>query len=140
MPEFRKFLLLGALLAALSVVFGAFAAHGLEKSINDARLLDNFNTAARYQFYHALGLISVFLLSTYGLNNTLLDKSGWIMFSGTVLFSGSLYLYVLSGTKAFAMVTPFGGLLMIIAWVLMILAVIKAPYSDLSAKKTGGQS
>ena len=126
MPEFRKFLLLGAALAGLSVLLGAFAAHGLEKSINDPRLLDNFDTAARYQFYHALGLIAVFLLSKYDLNNQLLDKSGWAMFIGTLLFSGSLYIYVLSGIKTFAMITPIGGVFMVIAWLLMFLAAFKA--------------
>ncbi|PID46923.1 MAG: hypothetical protein CSB47_01710 [Proteobacteria bacterium] len=126
MPEFRKFLLLGAALAGLSVLLGAFAAHGLERSISEARLLDNFNTAARYQFYHALGLIAVFLLSSHNLDNKLLDKSGWAMFLGIVLFSGSLYLYVLSGIKNIAMITPIGGMLMIVAWLLMFLAAFRA--------------
>lgn len=125
MSEFRKFLLLGAALAGLSVLLGAFAAHGLEKSITDQRLLDSFATAARYQFYHALGLIAVFLLSKYELNNSLLSKSGWAMLIGTLLFSGSLYIYVLSGIKAFAMITPIGGVFMIIAWLLMFLAAYR---------------
>ena len=125
MPEFRKFLLMGAALAGLSVLLGAFAAHGLEKSITDPRLLDNFATAARYQFYHAIGLIAVFLLSKYDLNNRLLDKSGWAMFIGTLLFSGSLYVYVLSGIKTFAMITPIGGVFMVIAWLLMFLAAFR---------------
>lgn len=126
MPEFRKFLLLGAALAGLSILLGAFGAHGLEKSINDPRLLDNFDTAARYQFYHAIGLIMVFLLSKYNLNNTLLDKSGWLMFIGCLLFSGSLYLYVLSGIKTFAMITPIGGILMMISWLLIFVAAYRS--------------
>jgi uncharacterized membrane protein YgdD (TMEM256/DUF423 family) len=124
-PEFKKFLVFGAGLAALSVVFGAFGAHSLEKHLQDIKLLATFETAARYQFYHALGLILVFMLSQYDLNKSLLSKSGWFMFFGTTLFSGSLYIYVFSGIKAFAMITPIGGLLMIIAWVLMLLAAVK---------------
>ena len=116
---------MGAALAGLSILLGAFAAHGLEKSIENPRLLDNFDTAARYQFYHAIGLIMVFLLSKYGLNTKLLDKSGWAMFIGTLLFSGSLYIYVLSGIKTFAMITPVGGVFMVIAWLLMFLAAFR---------------
>ena len=125
MPEFKKFVILGAALAALSVIFGAFGAHSLEKHLQDVKLLATFETAARYQFYHALGLILVFLLSQCDLNKSLLSKSGWFMFIGAVLFSGSLYTYVFSGIKAFAMITPIGGVLMIIAWVLMLLAAVK---------------
>ncbi|RVU82785.1 DUF423 domain-containing protein [Leucothrix sargassi] len=127
MPEFKKFLLLGATLAALSVLFGAFGAHGLEKHLQDVKLIDTFETAARYQFYHAIGLILVFILSQYGLANTYLSVSGWLMFFGTVLFSGSLYCYVLSGIKVFAMITPIGGLLMIAAWITLLISAVKKP-------------
>ena len=125
MPEFKKFLVFGAVLAALSVVFGAFGAHSLEKHLQDVKLLATFETAARYQFYHALGLISVFLLSKYGLSNQWLNISGWLMFLGTLLFSGSLYCYVLTDIKMFAMITPVGGLLMILSWLAMLIAAVK---------------
>lgn len=125
MPEFKKFVILGAALAGLSVIFGAFGAHSLEKHLQDVKLLATFETAARYQFYHALGLILVFLLSQCDLKKSLLHKSGWFMFIGTTLFSGSLYIYVFSGVKAFAMITPIGGVLMVIAWLLMLLAAVK---------------
>lgn len=125
MPEFKKFLLLGALLAGLSIMLGAFAAHGLEKSLDNPRLIANFDTAARYQFYHALGLIAVFILSKYALNKRLLAASGWAMLIGSLLFSGSLYVYVLSGVKAIAMITPIGGLIMFCAWVLLFLSARK---------------
>ncbi len=125
MPEFKKFLVLGAALAALSVVFGAFGAHGLEKHLQDAKLLATFETAARYQFYHALGLILVFILSQYGLANKWLNIGGWLMVFGTLLFSGSLYCYVLTGIKIFAMITPIGGLLMILAWLAIVISAVK---------------
>ena len=127
MPEFKKFLLLGATLAALSVLFGAFGAHSLEKHLQDVKLIDTFETAARYQFYHAIGLILVFILSQYGLAKAYLSISGWLMFFGTVLFSGSLYCYVLSGIKIFAMITPVGGLLMIFAWITLLISAVKKP-------------
>ena len=125
MPEFRKFLLLGIVFAALSVLFGAFGAHGLKNMAIDAKLIGNFETAARYQFYHALGLIMIFMLSQYKLKLASLNRAGWLMATGTVLFSGSLYLYVFTGIKAIAMVTPLGGLLMVAAWVFLFIAALK---------------
>lgn len=125
MPEFKKFLLIGAALAALSVLFGAFGAHGLKNMGLEANLIGNFETAARYQFYHALGLILIFILSDHTLKPSLLSKSGWLMTTGTLLFSGSLYLYVLSGVKTFALITPIGGVLMVIAWLVLMLAAIR---------------
>ena len=125
MPKFKKFLLIGATFAALSVLFGAFGAHGLKNMGLDATLITTFETAARYQFYHALSLMIIFVLSHHALKLSLLNYSGWLMTAGTLLFSGSLYLYVLSGIKAFAMITPIGGVLLVIAWVFLIGATLK---------------
>ena len=125
MPEFKKFLLIGITFAALSVLFGAFGAHGLKNMAIEAKLVASFETAARYQFYHALGLIIIFLLSPHNLKLSLLNISGWLMVTGTLLFSGSLYIYVLSGIKTFAMITPIGGALMIAAWLTLFIATVK---------------
>jgi len=124
-PEFKKFLIFGALLAGLSVIFGAFGAHSLEKHIEDSKLLASFETAVRYQFYHALGLILVFILSKHGLATKWLKAGGWLMSFGTLLFSGSLYCYVLTGIKTFAIITPIGGLLMILAWLAILISAVK---------------
>ncbi len=125
MPEFKKFLLIGITFAALSVLFGAFGAHGLKSMAVEAKLIASFETAARYQLYHALGLMIIFLLSPHKLKLSLLNIAGWLMVVGTVLFSGSLYVYVLSGIKAFAMITPVGGTLMIAAWISLFIATLK---------------
>ena len=125
MPEFKKFLLIGITFAALSVLFGAFGAHGLKNIAIEAKLIASFETAARYQFYHALGLIIIFLLSPHNLKLSLLNIAGWLMVTGTLLFSGSLYIYVLSGIKTFAMITPIGGVLMITAWLTLSIATVK---------------
>ena len=125
MPEFKKFLLIGITFAALSVLFGAFGAHGLKNIAIEAKLIASFETAARYQFYHALGLIIIFLLSPHNLKLSLLNISGWLMVTGTLLFSGSLYIYVLSGIKTLAMITPIGGVLMIAAWLTLFIATVK---------------
>lgn len=125
MPEFKKFLLFGAALAALSVLFGAFGAHGLKNMGIEASKIGNFETAARYQFYHALGLMIIFILSHFKLKLSLLNWSGWLMTTGTLLFSSSLYLYVLSGIKALAMIAPIGGILMVLAWFSLFFAALK---------------
>lgn len=125
MPEYKKFLLIGTALAALGVLLGAFAAHGLEKAVTDLRMLDRFETAVRYQFYHALGLILVFLLAKQGLASRLLQWSGRSMIAGILLFSGSLYIYVLSGTQWVVIFTPIGGVLFITAWILLFIAAWK---------------
>lgn len=125
MPKFKKFLLIGAVFAALSVLFGAFGAHGLKNMGIDASKIGNFETAARYQFYHALGLMIIFILSHHKLKLDFLNGAGWLMTAGTLLFSGSLYLYVLSGIKAFAMITPVGGVLMVLAWFALLFAALK---------------
>lgn len=125
MPEYKKFLLIGTALAALGVLLGAFAAHGLEKAVTDLRMLDRFETAVRYQFYHALGLILVFLLAKQGLASRLLRWSGRSMIAGILLFSGSLYIYVLSGTQWVVIFTPIGGVLFITAWILLFIAAWK---------------
>lgn len=125
MPEYKKFLLIGTALAALGMLLGAFAAHGLEKAVTDLRMLDRFETAVRYQFYHALGLILVFLLAKQGLASRLLQWSGRSMIAGILLFSGSLYIYVLSGTQWVVIFTPIGGVLFITAWILLFIAAWK---------------
>ena len=125
MPEFKKFLLIGITFSALSVLFGSFGAHGLKNIAIEAKLIASFETAARYQFYHALGLIIIFLLSPHNLKLSLLNISGWLMVTGTLLFSVSLYIYVLSGIKTFAMITPIGGVLMIAAWLTLFIATVK---------------
>ena len=125
MPEYKKFLLIGTALAALGVLLGAFAAHGLEKAVTDLRMLDRFETAVRYQFYHALGLILVFLLAKQGLASRLLQWSGRSMIAGILLFSGSLYIYALSGTQWVVIFTPIGGVLFITAWILLFIAAWK---------------
>ncbi len=110
----RPFLFLGALFAGLAVVFGAFGAHAL-KGLLDRDQLVVWQTAVTYQMWHALGLILV-----AGLEDDPWSRwSGRLMAAGILLFSGSLYLMVLSGTPALGMITPFGGLAFIAAWFLL---------------------
>ncbi len=120
----NKFLLLGAIFALFAVIFGAFGAHGLEKIISDKNTLARFHTGVEYQFYHAFAILVVALLLQK--TQSALLKSAAITFSvGIILFSGSLYTYVLTANKAFAIITPFGGLAFIIGWFLLIIYAYK---------------
>ncbi|HSF81239.1 MAG TPA: DUF423 domain-containing protein [Anaerolineales bacterium] len=111
------FLLLGGLSAALGVALGAFGAHALRNRLTPERL-QTFNTANHYQMYHALALILTAVLVTGGIpGRPLLIAAGWFFCAGTLLFSGSLYLLVLSGKRWWGMVAPLGGLAFILGWV-----------------------
>jgi uncharacterized membrane protein YgdD (TMEM256/DUF423 family) len=116
----RLFLLLGALSALLAVGAGAFGAHGLRSRLGPD-LLAVFETAARYQMYHALGLLAVAWATTRP-GGALAVWAGWLFVAGTVVFSGSLYLLALSGLRWLGAVTPIGGLAFLAGWLLLALA------------------
>lgn len=106
---------LGAILGGLAVAGGAFAAHGLEKQL-DERGLALFETAARYQMYHALALVAVGLLAGAGRSGRASDVAGWCFLLGVLLFSGSLYALALSGVRGLGAITPIGGVLFLVGW------------------------
>lgn len=111
------FLLFAALFGMLAVILGAFGAHGLEKLV-DAKMLQRFHTGVEYQFYHALalgltGLVWQTKLSAW------FARAAWAFMAGILIFSGSLYVYVLTGISKFGMITPFGGLAFIAGWGLL---------------------
>jgi len=129
----------GAVLGCLAVVTGAFAAHGLEEPLQmlygdemktvmgeeipaPRKYLADFKTAAEYQMYHALALIAIGLLP-HSVDQKKANLAGWAFLLGIVLFSGSLYTLVLTGQTKLGMVTPLGGILFIIGWVLLALSV-----------------
>jgi len=113
------FLLLGAVCAFVAVAMGAFGAHGLKSVLNPDRLAV-FQTAAHYQMWHALGLIAIaYAHPLMPMADKLLRWAGWLMFTGIVLFSGSLYLLVLLNLNWLGMITPFGGASFLAAWLLL---------------------
>lgn len=117
----RAFALCGALSAALAVAAGAFGAHALKTRLS-AELLAVFETAARYQLYHALALLAVAALLPRWPAPPL-RAAGWLFLIGTVLFSGSLYLLALTGTRWLGAITPLGGLCFIAGWLSLALGV-----------------
>jgi uncharacterized membrane protein YgdD (TMEM256/DUF423 family) len=107
---------LGALNAFIAVAAGAFAAHGL-KELLSVEYINTFKTAADYQMLHAIGMILIGLLNRQDTNHYNM-ASAFIMLAGIVLFSGSLYLLTLTGIKWLGIITPFGGVCFLIAWLI----------------------
>lgn len=101
---------LGALNAAIAVGAGAFGAHGLRERL-EPRALEIFETAARYQMYHALAIVLCGVLATRGATT-----AGWILQAGIIVFSGSLYALALTGVKGLGAITPLGGLAFLVGW------------------------
>jgi uncharacterized membrane protein YgdD (TMEM256/DUF423 family) len=110
----RTLSLAGALIA-LATVFGAFGAHALKTQLSADRL-QIYETAVRYHFFHALGLLGIGLALRF-------DDSGpvrWaavLVFVGVVLFSGSLYALTFGAPRFLGVVTPLGGLALIAGWI-----------------------
>ncbi|QTL49538.1 MULTISPECIES: DUF423 domain-containing protein [Priestia] len=120
----KLFLMIGAINAMLAVALGAFGAHGLEGKISE-KYLEVWKTGVQYQMFHAMGLFVIaFLLSKFP-QSSLLTASGWIMFAGIVLFSGSLYVLSTSGIKVLGAITPLGGVAFIVAWIFIVVAAVK---------------
>ncbi|HIF52172.1 MAG TPA: DUF423 domain-containing protein [Thiotrichaceae bacterium] len=120
----KLFLLLGSANAMLAVMLGAFGAHALKTRL-DENLLKVFHTGVEYHFYHALGLILVGIIAMNIPVNIWIKNSGWMMFAGIILFSGSLYLLSILNLRWLGMFTPLGGLLFILAWLSLCIAIVK---------------
>lgn len=122
----QKFVLMTAsVLGGLSVMIGAFGAHALQATLEAQGRIETFDTAVKYQFYHTLALLLIGLLM-FRIQDKLLDYAAYAMMGGILVFSGSLYILCLSGVRWLGAVTPIGGLLFIIGWVLLLLSVAKS--------------
>jgi len=119
----RRFLLLGAVFAAIAVAAGAFGAHALAERVTPERL-QTFETAVRYQMYHALALLACGLLGEAWRRS--LDVAAWLFTAGILIFSGSLYLLVLTDTAWLGAITPIGGVAFISGWIALAVAIVRA--------------
>ena len=119
----RLFFSLGALSALIAVGAGAFGAHGLRARLTPD-LLAVFETAARYQMYHALALLAAAWAATRWPGPWPI-RAGWLFVIGTILFSGSLYALALSGVRWLGAVTPFGGVALLAGWGCLLLAALR---------------
>ena len=112
----RIFLAIAAIFGALSVGAGAFATHALREKLSE-RSLEIFETAVRYQMYHALALLLVALLiSRAEFPQPLFVAAGWSFIIGVLIFSGSLYALSLTNIKVLGAITPLGGAAFIAGW------------------------
>jgi len=118
-------LALGGINAFVAVAAGAFGAHGLKPRLS-SELLAVFETGARYQMYHALGLLAVALVLGQGRSAS---AAGWAMLAGIVLFSGSLYGLALTGIRALGAITPLGGLCFLTGWAILVWAALRGAAS-----------
>lgn len=116
----RVFIILGSLNAALAVMLGAFGAHLLKNQLSE-NLMTTFQTGNQYHFYHALGLFAVAFIASHT-NSKLVKWSGFLMFIGIILFSGSLYILSITGITWLGAITPIGGIAFIAAWILLAMA------------------
>ena len=121
----RHWLFTAAIMGALAVLCGAFAAHGLKARL-DAQALEVFETGARYHMYHALAM-ALAALAMRGEAVPRARLAAMLFLAGILLFSGSLYLLAVSGNSGLGLVTPIGGLAFIAGWVFLALAALKQP-------------
>jgi uncharacterized membrane protein YgdD (TMEM256/DUF423 family) len=121
MNKARLWLAVGALLGFATVALGAFGAHGLRGLVDDGGLA-NWRTAADYLGLHALAILACGLWLIQRPNARLVPWAASALFAGVLLFSGSLFALVLSGQRVLAMVTPLGGLTMLVGWGLLVIA------------------
>lgn len=123
----KKIIATGAVLGFIAIILGAFGAHAL-KEVLDINQLASFETGVRYQMYHAIFLL--FVGSTSYVSEKAKKSIYYLVLSGVVLFSGSIYFLATKGItgvdiRAIGIVTPIGGLLMICAWGILFLNILK---------------
>ncbi|MGQ0698011.1 MAG: DUF423 domain-containing protein [Panacagrimonas sp.] len=116
--------LIGSVLGFFAVMLGAFGAHALKARLSD-EMLTIWKTANEYHFYHALALLLVGLLAREARAPGLNWSAGFFL-AGVLVFSGSLYLLALTGTRWLGAITPIGGLLFLAGWVALAWSASRA--------------
>lgn len=122
----KKILLAACLLGFLAIIFGAFGAHALKKTLSPEQL-NSFETGVKYQMYHALFLLFIGLTQMI----TLKEKAilFYLILAGVIFFSGSIYILTTSAitgikSKIFGPITPIGGLFLILSWGYLFYAIL----------------
>jgi len=124
------FLKIGSLFALFGVILGAFGAHGLKNHLS-ADQLATFDTGIRHQFYHALALILLAILTAPMKNHRFLRYAGWLFTAGIICFSGSIYLLAcreflgIESWRWLGPITPIGGTFFIVGWGLLFSSALK---------------
>ena len=123
----RALLVLAGLFGFTAVAAGAFGAHALARRIPPERL-STFDTAVRYQLWHAFAIFAVVVLRTIGPDAASETVAGWAFVLGILLFSGSLYALALTGGRRWGAVTPLGGLALLVGWAAFVVAAATATF------------
>jgi uncharacterized membrane protein YgdD (TMEM256/DUF423 family) len=121
----KLFIALGSLNALLAVMLGAFGAHSLKSRLTE-NMLAAYQTGVQYHIYHALGLILVGIIIIQTLPSSIFKWSGWLMLTGIILFSGSLYFLSVTNIRWLGAITPIGGIAFIIAWLTLFVGIIRS--------------
>ena len=116
----RVFFSIGSALGLIGVALGAFGAHALKARLAP-ELLATFEVGVRYQLIHALALLAVAWACTRW-SGRWTSASGWLFIAGTLLFSGSLYALSLTGVRGIGLVTPIGGVALLLGWLCLLAA------------------
>ena len=121
----RRIIVVAALLGATGVIFGAFGAHGLERLLSDGEAVDpewlikrlsQFEVGVRYHLVHAVAMLALAGMSA-NLPRLAVNAVAACWLSGVAIFSGMLYLLVLTDTPVLGAIVPIGGVLMIVGWI-----------------------
>jgi uncharacterized membrane protein YgdD (TMEM256/DUF423 family) len=120
----RNTLLSGAVMGCVAVILGAFGAHAFKTILATTGRLDTYELAVQYQMYHALAMLFVGALMNQ-FSSKMLSYSSLFFMLGILFFSGSLYVLCFTGEKMLGAVTPIGGVLFILGWVLLLLGILK---------------
>ena len=117
----------------LAVLLGAFMTHSLKESITE-ELLGTFQTGVAYHMYHSLALLAVSLLNLHFPHSRLLKLSAYSFVLGIILFSGSLYFLTLTEVRGIGVITPIGGIFLILGWIALCLFGAKIDYRNSNLK------
>lgn len=125
---------IASFLGAAGVVLGAMGAHGkVHEILLQTAQLDHWKTASQYHLIHAAALVALSLVAHKGKS---LRLAWWAIFLGVSIFSGTLYVLALTGMKWLGAITPIGGLLMIVGWLLAAVGAGKIPSADQAATRS----
>ncbi len=119
----RALLVAASLFGLLGVALGAFGAHALRTKVSQERLA-TFETGVRYMLYHAFALFAVVAVRTWGPDSAASAVAGIAFVLGVLLFSGSLFLLVLTDAPKWGAVTPLGGVILLVGWAALAYAVL----------------
>ena len=120
----KTFMVIGSFMMAITIAIGAFGAHGLKPYL-DEYSTDIYQKAVSYQFYNTLGLFFISFVSHLLPTSTKVPKSFYFILLGTIIFSFSLYILALTKIMWLGAITPIGGSLMIIGWIMCGYTIIK---------------